>query len=340
MAIIDILCRDGSPLKITEKTIYGDGVQLGVGGAELYLLTMCRAWTEAGHTVRLYNDPRELGASCFEQKPISEFDGREERDFLIIFRSPNEKVKHARGKKIWLSCDQQTVGDFSAFSQKVDKIVTISPFHAQYFRERYNIEDTVTIDIPVREWDYNKIEVAKNPMQVLFCSIPDRGLVQLADVWEMITKQVPEAQLHITSDWRLWDANISPNLVSKYRLKFAKFTNVHYHSAVTRMDLVKLQLESAIHLYPCIYDELFCISSAETQYAGCYPITSFNGALSTTNMGRKFPIVNLSDFANETIWQLQNPYEMGRYASEIQAKAKGRFSIQHVLDQWNNEVFN
>lgn len=337
MATIDILCRDGSPLHITEKTIYGDGVQLGVGGAELFLLTMCRAWTESGHKVRLYNDPRELGASCFEQLPISEFNGNDERDFLIVFRSPNDKINHARGKKIWLSCDQQTIGDFSAFAQKVSKIVTISPHHSQYFKDRYGIENTITIDIPVREWDYSNV-VTKIPNQVLFCSIPDRGLDQLADVWSAVTAQIPEAQLHITSDWRLWDANVGEGLTRKYRLKFLKFQNVHYHSAISRIELVKLQQESVIHLYPCTYEELFCISVAETQYAGCFPITSYNGALNTTNMGMKIDIGSLDLFAKATIEQLRNPQQ--KHLSTITDVARGRFSIQHVMDQWNNYVFN
>ena len=39
---IEILCRDGSPLGVTEKSINGDDGRLGVGGAELALLTLCK----------------------------------------------------------------------------------------------------------------------------------------------------------------------------------------------------------------------------------------------------------------------------------------------------------
>lgn len=337
MAQISILCNDGSPLKVTERTIYGDDWQLGVGGAELFILTMCRAWHEAGHKVILFNDPREIGVSCFEQRPVNEFDGREDNDFVIVFRSPNERIKHAKGKKIWLSCDQQTVGDFKNFATKVDKIVTISQFHAEYFRNRYEIENTTVIDIPVREWDYTE-KVDKVPLQVLFCSIPDRGAIQLAEVWKRVTDIMPEAQLHITSDWRLWDSNVSENLTRHYRLQFAKFNNVTYHAAVPRKELVKLQQQSAIHLYPGIYEELFCIAAAECQWAGCYPITSFTGALATTNIGVKINAGDYDVFADICTTQLRDP-DYGHLA-DITALARGRFSIQHVLDQWNNSVFN
>lgn len=336
---IDVICNDGSPLQVTEKTIYGDGVQLGVGGAELFLLTMCRAWKERGYDVTLYNNPRELGASSFEQRPLNDFREKEDRDILIAFRSPNRRIDGAKGKKVWLSCDQFTIGDFKEFSTKVDKIVTISPFHAKYFFDNYGIGNSTVIDIPVREWDYTEV-VEKNPLQVLYCHIPDRGLDQLAEIWKYISIKVPEAQLHITSDWRLWDASISPHVIAPYRLKFAQFENVTYHSVVSRTELVKLQQSSAINLYPCTYDELFCISVAETQYAGCYPITSDYGALKTTNMGRVLSLSNIQDFVNATVLSLTSPGYTCEMAQRLQNVAQERFGISNILNQWDELVFN
>lgn len=336
---LDIICNDGSPLQVTEKTIYGDGVQLGVGGAELFLLTMCRAWKERGYDVTLYNNPRELGVSSFEQRPLNDFRGNDDRDVLLAFRSPNSRIQNAKGMKVWLSCDQYTIGDFRDFSTKVDKIVTISPFHAKHFFDTYGIGNSHVIDIPVREWDYAET-VEKNPLQVLYCHIPDRGLDQLAEIWEHISIKVPDAQLHITSDWRLWDAGISSNLTIPYRLKFAKFNNVTYHSVVSRMDLVKLQQSSMINLYPCTYDELFCISVAETQYAGCYPITSDRGALKTTNMGRVLQLSNLQDFVNSTVLTLTNPDYTVEVAERTKELAQDRFSINNILNQWDDIIFN
>ena len=50
--IIDLLCNDGSPLGVTMKTLYGDDPkQIGVGGAEAALLTMCEAWHDVGHYI-------------------------------------------------------------------------------------------------------------------------------------------------------------------------------------------------------------------------------------------------------------------------------------------------
>jgi len=52
---IEILCNDGSPLGVTSKTVWGDNFRIGLGGAELALITLCEAWHERGDEVILYN---------------------------------------------------------------------------------------------------------------------------------------------------------------------------------------------------------------------------------------------------------------------------------------------
>lgn len=79
---IHIICNDGSPLGVTERTMRGEDGRLGVGGAELALLTMCAAWQFYGNDVTLYNDPKEIGASSFRQLPIDDFKPKDDREFL------------------------------------------------------------------------------------------------------------------------------------------------------------------------------------------------------------------------------------------------------------------
>ena len=135
---VDLLCHDGSPLGVTCKDIWGEGKRgIGIGGSELALLTMCEAWVKLGHDVTLYNDPLEMDASPFPQKKVSDFQPQESRDILINFRSPNPLSIGARGKKIWWSCDQYSVGDYRAYSTEVDAIVCISPYHQWHFDMQY-----------------------------------------------------------------------------------------------------------------------------------------------------------------------------------------------------------
>jgi len=340
---LDIICNDGSPLGVTLKSLYGEDGRIGVGGAENALLTMCEGWHKAGHEITLYNSPNVADGSPFPQRGIDDFRPEDERDYLIIFRSPNHRANGAKGKKIWWSTDQATVGDFKAFSYGMDKIVTISKFHSDHFKNIYGITNTVSIDLPVRTWEY-KDEVQKVPKQCLFSSVPDRGLMPLHAAWARIVRDVPDANLVITSDWRLWSPHIDEGAVRQYRLAFAHQPNVTYLSAVNRKRLVEEQMKSAMHLYPGVYDELFCISVAESQVAGAFPITSNYGALGSTNMG-----MVISGNPTDPKWievfvakaaELLNDNKLIDRQKRIRNLAMKRFSLDKILEQWAEKVFN
>lgn len=339
---IHILCRDGSPLGVSEESIHGKDGRMGVGGSELALLTMCAAWQYYGNDVTLYNDPKEAGKSSFRQLPVDAFDPNEDRDILINFRSPNPKTGASKGKKIWWSCDSHTIDDYRAFRSQVDKVVCISPHHAKYFREMYGIDDAVSIDLPVRVWEYPK-NSGKRPKRCIFTSMPDRGLIQLSKVWPRIVSEVPDAELVITSDWRLWTEQASENWTRDYKLAFAPQPKIIYLGAVKREELVTIQSSADLHIYPCTFEEQFCIAVAESQVAGAFPVTNDIGALSTTNMGRV-----IHGNANDPAWQdvfVKNVLELltdpklsqkQEWVSEV---ARKRFSIEKILGKWE-EVFS
>ena len=332
--IIHVLAHDGSPLGVTERSIYGQDNRNGIGGAELAILTLCRGWHDMGHDVTFYNDPTVVDGSIFKQDRVSSFDPQADRDILITFRSPNPASIGAKGKRIWLSCDQYTVGDFSAFAEKVDYIVGISEFHSDYFKMKYGIHNMRVIDIPIRDWEY-----PENPTKVknscIFTSVPDRGLPALLPIWDRIVEQVPDATLTITSDWSLWTGSDATWAVSPYRVMWAGKKGVKYAGAVKREELIKIQSEAEFHLYPCIYDELFCISVAESQVAGVIPITSKTGALRTTNRlghiidGSPMSGEFITKFVDTTVKLMQSDT-----IADIGWAARKQFGMSEVLKKW------
>jgi len=342
---IHILCNDGSPLGVTPQTIYGDGVQVGVGGAELALLTLSEAWKERGHDVVLYNDPRSPNKEVLDQRPISAFSSQEDRDILITFRSPNHRTYGAKGKRIWWSCDQNTVGDFRRFSKHNHQVVTISPRHKDYFSATYGINSTV-IDIPVRTWEYQDQGVERIKNRLLFSSVPDRGLTLLARAYPAIKSAVPDVSLVITSDYRLWGSNMGAG-TSQYVSQFLGKRDVIYRSAIPRRELIREQLQADCLSYPCTYDELFCIAVAEAQVAGAYPVTSGKGSLTTTNMGIVVPGSPddylrgwLSVFVQSVVGFLtKSETEKEKMRIDLMERSNLRFGLATILNQWD-EVFN
>ena len=341
---IDVLCNDGSPIGVTLKDLWGEGNRgIGIGGSEYAMLTMCEEWHKAGHELVLYNNPMTLGGSPFEQRGIHTFDPNEDRDVLIIFRSPNSRSLAAKGLKVWFSCDQETVGDFAQFSKTVHKIVCISPRHAKYFAERYNIQNAEVIDLPVRVDDLKVSGIERVPYRMIFTSVPDRGLQYLYKYWNEIQLGCPEVSLVITSDYRLW--GIDREGVEGHRSAWSHNSNVIYLGAVPRTRLIEEQLKAEILAYPNIYDELFCVSVAEAQCAGIYPITSSVGALETTNMGTVVmgsPIDTVSYrelFINEVLQTLKNREGLPKLREEVQRKALDRFNPKVIMQQWEDKVF-
>lgn len=278
---IDLICNDGSPLGVTPDLIWSRGV----GGAELAMMTWGKVMAQRGHEITIYNNPKAPGDhEGVRYANLSKFDMRHPRDALVVFRSPNHRLepRFSTAKRvIWWSCDQYTVGDFKAFSERVDVIVTISPFHRAYHEHYWKIPrgKMVVIDLGVDGIDYAQ-EVEKVPNRLIFCSIPDRGLTQLRAAWPLIRKDVPDASLVITGDLTLWGAS-SGNQI--HRLEWSAEEGVNFRGAIPRRELIQEQLAAEIHAYPCIYEELFCLSVAECQVAGAFPVTSDVGALRTTN---------------------------------------------------------
>jgi len=339
---IEIVANDGSPLGITAKTIYGDKYQIGVGGAELAIMTLCEEWVKLGHEVIFYNSPRELGVSSFQQKHIKEYRVSSPHDVVIAYRSPNINIVPTNAnKRIWFSTDQETVGDFKDFASYVDNIVGISEFHASYFRNRYGIDNIRVVDIPIRTYEY-ETPVSKIHNRFIFTSVPDRGLDSLWRMWKLIRREIPDASLVITSDYRLWGAGNPMN--ERFRVRWAALDGFTFLGAVDRRRLIQEQLQAELFVYPCTYEELFCLALAEAQVAGAYPITTKIGALETTNMGT---LVNWNandprgdrEFVRVIQETINDRDEFERRRLAITKLAKERFDPKQIAEYWVEEIF-
>lgn len=341
---IDIVCNDGSPMGVTYKDIWGEGKRgIGIGGSELALLTMCEEWTKEGYDVTLYNNPLEGGASPFEQRTINEFNPNENRDVIITFRSPNPRTLAAKGLKVWWSCDQFTRGDFKSFAPYMDKIVLISPYHQDYFKDTYGICDTIVIDLPVRVDDFGE-GIEKISGKCIFTSVPDRGLHYLHAMWPIISRDNPDTTLIITSDYRLWGNSSPGNDVHKHH--WLKHPGTKFFGALNRKAYIEELQTAELLLYPSKYDtaELFCISVSEAQYAGVYPITSDWGALATTNMGTIISgdpskVDFRERFQTEVMDLLSDNRKLKMKQFEVSEKAFNRFHPKIILKHWEDEVF-
>ena len=343
---IHLVANDGSPIGVTPPVIDGRGV----GGAELAMMSLMQVLAGRDHEVTVYNDPKQPGTyNDVAYRPLAEFITEHPRDILLIFRSPNPRVFHTRipsnQRAIFWSTDQFTIGDFHQLGQRVDYVVTISPFHTNYHHAHYGIPMTKMshIDIGVRTWEYEKEGVEKVANRLIYCSIPDRGLSQLLRAWPQIIEKVPDASLDITSDYRLWGTDGANN--SKHRLAWMGQKGVNFLGRIPRKELIKHQQQAEIMSYPCTYDELFCISAAECQMAGALPITSDRGALTTTNefgqiiAGNPASDLWIELFSNRIIETLTaDRHSLQDKQLRMKTGAARRFDYEKVAQRWE-ELF-
>lgn len=332
---IDIYCNDGSPLGVNPSLIY----TRGVGGAELALMSWAETMQSRGHTINMFNNGfgNNVSSSWTDEvmyHPQVAFDPNDDRDIFIAFRSVNPYLTTVKANmKIFWSCDQRTTGDYkNEIFPYVDRIVCISPFHVNYHKKTYGpIEDERIgyFDLGVKLEDYENQNVEKVPGRCIYCSVPDRGLDQLLDMWPEIKKRVPHASLVITSDYTLWGNPTPAN--ERHKLAWAGQPDVQFVGNIPRGQLVKEQLKAVCQPYPCIYDELFCIASAECQVAGAYPVTTNKGALQTTNMAS---VVNDRTMFLDEIELVLNGSEELLHNDDVVATAKLRFDWDVICRKW------
>lgn len=341
---IHVYANDGSPIGLIPPDIY----ERGVGGAELSLMTWAETMVQRGHEVTIYNNPRTPGAyEGVTYRPQADFKPREHRDVFIAWRSPNPftRLTSAEVRLFW-STDQYTVGNFATdIFPIVDRVICISPYHVKYHKQRYGINgDKIGyFDLGVRQQDYEQ-EVEKVPGRAIWCSVPDRGLSILHSLWPEIKKRVPHASLVITSDYTLWGSPGPRN--HQFRLDWMHVPDVQFLGNINRRQLAREQLAAEVMPYtnqPTQNDiqELFCISAAECQVAGAYPITTSYGSLPTTNKwGCVIQNGNMMDaswreqFIEATTEAIIQPLKR----NGMQKKAARRFDWQAICAKWEHLI--
>lgn len=255
----------------------------GVGGAEASLIQLTRELSKQGFLVDIYNDTALEGEfngvhywNCGHYSPF------EYCDIFILYRNSYADIAMVNSPcKIFWSCDQETTRDWeSSIIPFVDHTIAISEYHKGYLYGHYPFPrgSISVLDLGIKTKDYIDLS-EKVPGKLIFCSVPRRGLSYLATLFPRIKELVPEAELFVTSDYRLWGAGPENQ---EFVDQFSSMPGVHFLGMISRKELVEHQKTSMIMAYPCAYDENFCISAMECIAAGTVPITSNIGALPTT----------------------------------------------------------
>ncbi len=317
----------------------------GLGGAETALVHLSRAMARAGQEVTVFNRTTRPGRfHGVNYRPAGSLRPDEPWDVLIgMSYIPGLADVPARIKIHLSMADSESwVRSYREVVPRVRAVFTLSPHHTRIIVERFGVDPgrIVTTRLGVDPADYADTP-PKVPGRLIYCSVPDCGMGCLAPVFRLVRRRVPSATLVVTGDSTLWgrsDPGTAP-----YREALAGLPGVSFLGKVPRAELIRHQKAAEIHLYPCVCNELFCLSSIECQAAGAPTAAFAVGALETTVADGETGILvrrppedprAVAELAAQVAALLLDRGRLARMAAAARRRALDAFTYDRVVAEW------
>jgi glycosyltransferase involved in cell wall biosynthesis len=327
-----------------------DFEEAGVGGSEASLILFSRELARRGHTVEVFNLAENEGrfrGVCYRN--LRRFRAEDECDLLVVFRAAIPSLAQVRARHVvYWSTDIQVADWDQTIFPFVDHVFCMSEFHLDFMAANYirlPQERTTVLGLGIHALDY-ELDQSEPPRKtgnrLIYCSVPDRGLVHLRRLFPRIRASIPDAELLVTSDFTLWGRASVQSGVEEH---FKGIEGLSVLGNVPRARLVELQKSAKIMAYPCTYTEGFCISAAECMAAGAVPVTTNGFALSTT-VGNAGVLVDGRPgdrdydeaFVAAVVDLLQNDLKRERLVSIGRQRAANEFTWRTIADRFERVV--
>lgn len=171
--------------------------------------------------------------------------------------------------------------------------IVSSPWHRDYTIQRYShAVDPAKIDVIPLGLDLRRFQTQaeREPLRAIYSSNPDRGLVELAQMWPALRERLPGLTLTVTYGWEglatwnasdAWRAHIERTraaITSTMRPE----TGVTFTGRLGKRRLAEEMQRATVMLYPNNFQETFCLSALEAQAAGVPIVSTRLGALAST----------------------------------------------------------
>jgi hypothetical protein len=305
-----------------------DILNKGVGGSETYIIEMARYIQKQGF-FKVIVFCNCLSQSVFENVeyiPINNFGPFANNNNIhtcIISRFSEYiplAIKSKTNNVYLVLHDLTPSGLIIPIDPKLKNIFCLSEWHVKYFLNIFPQFENITVPfyygIDIHKFDNekkitnddnifeNRLEqpqnirieivesVPKIPLKFIYSSFPNRGLLQLLQMWIRIVTKYPKASLHIYSDVNgVWVNKVAPELMEKIK-KLLKFFNensqfnVYYYGWVNKDTLSEAWKTSEIWFYPCTFAETFCLTAVEAALSKTLAVTNGLAALQNTVANR------------------------------------------------------
>jgi len=127
-----------------------------------------------------------------------------------------------------------------------------------------------------------KTQALKVKNSFIYSSFPNRGLVILLRMWPEIVGLFPDSTLNIYCNLEQdWVNQVAPEQMKEIK-ETIKYKGIKVHGWVSKSVLAEAQSKSHYWLYPCIFEETFCLTAMEAAISKTIVLTNGLAALSET----------------------------------------------------------
>lgn len=252
---------------------------VGVGGTEAMVVVLAEALAARGMHVTVATRINHESRDSVRYQPIGDARPRE-ADVTVLVKRWSDAAAGAGAVRVFVATDVH-VPDPEMIGRCIGwctRSFALSPYMRAKIGAVVPAPRMGILPPPVALDDYAGVNDEREPV-LLYCSVPDRGLYYLKDLFPAIRRRVEDARLVITSDFTLWGRAPAKDAFMRF---FERQPGVEYLGHVDRRTLVAEQRRARVLAYPCVFEEGFCIAAAECMAAGAVPVTTNAFALMTT----------------------------------------------------------
>ena len=322
-----------------EPSFSGDTYRgAGVGGTQAMIVLLAEEIARRGATVTVANRTRsETHAAGVRYVPAASL-GTAGSDLVVLTKQWSDAADGRGRLRVFLCPDihVEPAAQLERCRDWAHACFAGSDFNRERV-ERATGRGTVrALGWPV-DVDAYAAAVSRRERVLLYCSVPDRGLYYLKDIFPRVRREVPDARLLITSDFTLWGRGPARGVFEAF---FRGQDGVEYLGHVDRTTLVDAQCRARVMAYPCNFPEGFCLAAAECMAAGTVPVTTNAFALTTTVgesgvlvRGRPRSWLYRRAFTRALVRLLTDDAAWESAASACRRRARSEFHPRAVVDR-------
>ena len=174
---------------------------------------------------------------------------------------------------------------------KLKNIFCLTEWHVKYFTNIFPALQNITVPF-YYGIDYRfKCEYTTDKIKnkFIYSSFPNRGLLQLLQMWPKIYEQFKTSTLHIYTDINNeWSNNVEPDKMQEIKKLLEQYNykenglGIYYHGWVDKKTLAEAWHTADIWFYPCTFMETFCLTALEAASSKTLCVTNDLAALQNT----------------------------------------------------------